>query len=167
MALKDRIEKLKPYLLVYNVSMEDGVQYAVLRIPKNWSVPVQEIKNAYGVEVRNIEGGICFLAEIDKGSDVLFDSLEYAVDLNVRLLERAELLKEKVEELKNIFLTEKSIEKLKTIEFVFKPRKKGVAKAKAAVEKPQEEANEVVVKEEPKDSGDTGLMDFVEKSIEE
>ena len=29
MALKERIEKLKPYLLVYNVSMEDGVQYAV------------------------------------------------------------------------------------------------------------------------------------------
>ena len=167
MALRDRIEKLKPYLLVYNVSMEDGVQYAVLRIPKNWSVPVQEIKNAYGVEVRNIEGGICFLAEIDKGSDVLFDSLEYAVDLNVRLLERAELLKEKVEELKNIFLTEKSIEKLKTIEFVFKPRKKGTTKAKPAVDKPQEEVNEVVVKEEPKDSGDTGLMDFVEKSIEE
>ena len=119
MALKDRIEKLKPYLLVYNVSMEDGVQYAVLRIPKNWSVPVQEIKNAYGVEVRNIEGGICFLAEIDKGSDVLFDSLEYAVEMNLRLLERAELLKEKEKEKKSIVVSTKSIEKQKTIDFVF------------------------------------------------
>ena len=75
--------------------------------------------------------------------------------------------KEKVEELKNIFLSEKSIEKLKTIDFVFKPRKKGAKKAKSEAEKPQEEVNEVVVKEEPKDSEDNGLMDFVEKSIEE
>lgn len=175
MALNERIQKLKPYLLVYNVSIEDGVQYAVLKMPEKWSVPSNEIDKAYGVKVRAIEGGICFLADIDAGQDTLFDSLDYVVNLNVKMQERVSLLKQKVDELKEIFMKE-DLEKLKTIEFTFPPQKKGKAGASQKKPKPQvEEKVEPVVEEKPLEAEpvveekpaeeNNGLMDFVENSI--
>lgn len=174
MALNERIQKLKPYLLVYNVSIEDGVQYAVLKMPEKWSVPSNEIDKAYGVKVRAIEGGICFLADIDAGQDTLFDSLDYVVNLNVKMQERVALLKQKVDELKEIFMKE-DLEKLKTIEFTFPPQKKGKGgtsqkKGKPQVEEKPEPVVEEPVKEEPvveekPVEENNGLMDFVENSI--
>lgn len=176
MGLNDRIEKLKPYLLVYNVSIDDGVQYAVLRLPDKWSIPADEIDKAYGVKIRKIDGGICFLADISAGQDTLFNSLDYVVNLNVKLEERVSLLKQKVDELKEIFMKE-DLEKLKTIEFTFPPRKKGKSSdgqkktkqqpvAQETEEKPVEVPAEQAEKQEEEESG-SGLMDFVEKSIEQ
>lgn len=174
MALNERIQKLKPYLLVYNVSIEDGVQYAVLKMPEKWSVPSNEIDKAYGVKVRAIEGGICFLADIDAGQDTLFDSLDYVVNLNVKMQERVALLKQKVDELKEIFMKE-DLEKLKTIEFTFPPQKKGKSGTSQKKGKPQAEEKPELVVEEPVKEGpvaeekpveeNNGLMDFVENSI--
>lgn len=177
MGLNDRIEKLKPYLLVYNVSIEDGVQYAVLRLPDKWSIPADEIDKAYGVKIRKIEGGICFLADISAGQDTLFNSLDYVVNLNVKLEERVSLLKQKVDELKEIFMKE-DLEKLKTIEFTFPPRKKGKSSDGQKKTKPQpqpvvqeteEKPAEVPVEqaEKQEEENGSGLMDFVEKSIEQ
>lgn len=176
MALSDRIEKLKPYLLVYNVSIEDGVQYAVLRIPEKWSIPTEEIDKAYGVKVRKIDGGICFLADIEAGQDSLFDSLDYVISLNIKLEERVSLLKQKVDELKEIFMKE-DLEKLRTIEFVFPPQKNtknGGARKKtkpqqqnvAATEiKKEQKPVPVEADEKPTEENGNGLMDFVENSI--
>lgn len=182
MAINDRIASLKPYLLIYNVSIEDGVQYAVLRVPQNWSVPADEITKAYGVRVSKIDGGICFMLESDKNSDILFDSLDYVVDLNKKMQERVGLLKEKIEELKKIFMAE-TLDKLKTLEFVFKPQKKGKGKTKTAeptvassavdteIEQKSEEPQKVADVEQNEIAGTTGgdggsLMDFIEKTIE-
>lgn len=182
MSLKERIDKLKPYLLAYNVSMEDGVQYAVLRVPQNWTIPAEDIDKTYGVKVRAIDGGTCFLADINDGHEVLFDSLDHVVELNVKIQERMALLKTKVEELKKLFISE-DLDRLKTLEFTFKPQKKGVKKsAKPAVEVAVDPAalTEIQVPEaaygaeaipEPekpkKDSNGGSLMDFVEDSIEQ
>lgn len=189
MSLKERIDKLKPYLLAYNVSMEDGVQYAVLRVPQNWTIPAEDIDKTYGVKVRAIDGGTCFLADINDGHEVLFDSLDHVVELNVKIQERMALLKTKVEELKKLFISE-DLERLKTLEFTFKPQKKGAKKStkpavdvSAGIDPPSDPAalaeiqvpeatpvTEAVIPEleKPKnDSNGGSLIDFVEDSIEQ
>lgn len=173
MGFNDRISKLKPYLVAYNVTVEDGVQYAALRFPQNWSVPAEEIDKAYGVKVKALEGGVCFLSEIERGSDALFSSIDYVVDLNVKMEERMGLLKEKVLELKKIFMSE-DLEKLKTLEFVFKPRKKAAqVQKKKDVEQAQVTGQDTTAPNEGVSENETAvpepsddLMDFVEKSIE-
>ena len=177
MAITDRIQKLKPYLAVYNISVEDGVQYAVLRTPEKWTFPVADIEKAYDVKVNKMEGGaVGFFSDISSGADALFDAVEYAINLNVEMEERLSLLREKIEDLKKLFMTE-SLSKLKRIDFVFKAEKKTslaggkkkTAPVQEIVEQPVEgETTEpdTPIVEEPETEEDNGLMDFVEKSIE-
>ena len=123
MALQDRINKIKPFFVNFNIDAKDGVSVLLVRFPQGWQIP-EGLTQHFGVETAARQEGIYFVAEIEKGTDVLFDAVDYSAEFNQSIIEKSELLKEKINELKEIFIGT-PIEKLRTLEFVFPPQKKG------------------------------------------
>lgn len=142
--VKERIEKISQYFVSMNVA--EGIIYALTKFPNKWRIP-NEIpidpyltKTVYDKE----SGGYYFFIELESGFTPLFDAIDYTILINKEIEEKTNLLREKVDELKKLFSNE-SIEKLRTLEFVFSKQKKNKKKAKGTVI-----VNEPPVKEEPK-----------------
>lgn len=122
--ISSRIAKLGKYFVSFNVVAEEAAAYVIMRFPNGWSLPDQaRMKEIFGIELAPIEGGLCFVTEITNGSDKLFDAADYVIDFNQQLEVRKSMLQEKIKELKNIFASE-TVDKLKTLKFVFEPQKK-------------------------------------------
>lgn len=130
--LSNRIEKIKPYFITFNISAEDDAAYVVVKLPPQWSIPdTKALKENFKVEVAPMSNGICFASEIKNGTDCIFDAVDYIIDFNKRVEERRELLKQKAEELKNLFASE-TLDKLKTLTFVFESEQEEPKKRKGA-----------------------------------
>lgn len=178
MNLNERIERTKPYFVLFNVSAEEDAIYAVARFPQNWSVPdVNSIKSSFNVQLAPMNGGICFATETKNGSDCVFDALDYVIKFNKCVEERKILLQEKVKELKNLFATE-DVERLKTLTFTFEePKKTKGRKSKTqeptVVEAQQSEENTNTEEGmtdsnvEKQESSDSSLMSFAKNIVEE
>lgn len=122
--ISSRINKLGKYFVSFNVVAEEAAAYVITRFPAGWSLPDKSrMKELFGIEIAPIEGGICFVTEITNGSDKLFDAADYVIDFNQQLEIRKTLLQEKIKELKDIFASE-TVERLRTLKFVFEPQKK-------------------------------------------
>ena len=125
MKLDERIEKIKPYFALFNVSAEDGAAYVVVKFPQTWALPDGKgLQEAYNVQVAPMQNGLCFVTELSNGAECIFDALDYVIEFNKRAEERKTLLLEKAEELKKIFASE-PIDKLRTLKFVFESEKEG------------------------------------------
>lgn len=108
-----------------------GVIYVVVLFPEKWIID-DEIEERYGVSVRNGRGvgEYYFCAEMETGFDKVFDAVDYCIGVNKDAMERAQIFQEKLKELKELFANgENTIQRLKTLEFVF-PMQKKSAKAK-------------------------------------
>lgn len=171
MNLNDRIERTKPYFVLFNVSAEEDAIYAVARFPENWTVPDRnELKKTFKVELAPMNNGMCFATETKNGAECVFDALDYVIKFNKCVEERKELLIEKANELKHLFATEE-LEKLKLLTFTFEKPKKSKSK-RSVVEDTQEEMEnkaednvEVVSKEENED--DSSLMSFAKNIVDD
>ena len=156
MDLKYRIDKIKPYFVSFNVVAEESAAYAIVRLPKNWTIPDKAaLKANFKVEIAPTQDGILFATEISNGPECIFDGLDYVIDFNKKVEERRGLLDEKIKELGNLFATE-TLDKLKTLKFVFEPQKKSAKKSapkkqEVVVEAPVEQATV----EEPKTDDNT------------
>ena len=171
MNLNERIESVKPYFVLFNISAEEDAIYAVVRFPQTWTIPDRAaLKKTYNVELASMNNGICFATETKNGAECVFDALDYVIKFNKCVEERKELLISKVNELKNLFATE-DLEKLKTLTFVFEKPKKAKQGKKAAIETvqsdtevdTQEESEQEVDNNEPtvlENAEDTALMAF-------
>ena len=167
MNLNQRIENTKPYFLQFNVLAEEDAIYAVAKFPQGWQIPDKAaLKNTYKVELAPMQNGMCFVTETKNGPDCVFDALEYVIKFNKCAEERKELLVAKINELKNLFVTE-DIEKLKTLTFTFEKKKnkqgkKSVAETKDSTD--QQTTEETTV-EQPAD--DTSLMALAKNLVED
>jgi hypothetical protein len=130
MDLKKRIEKINPYFYGMNMSIEDNVVYVQTKFPDNWTISdfLEESFNVKGVFNAKKQTHI-FFTEMDNGFDKVFDAIDYTIQMNLNALERLELFKKKVEELKTLF-DEEDIDKLKKLEFVIKKTKRSTNKDK-------------------------------------
>lgn len=168
--IDDRIAKLDKYFKSYNIA--EGVVYALAKFPPKWTVP-DEIEQLKVKTAKDGEsGGYFFFSSIEDGYEVVFDGIQYVVELNVAIEEKTVLLVKMANELRDIFASE-PIEKLKMLRFTFEhPKKsktkKSIPKKETPVEMPIEE------KIEDKNNTSTGqveeddLLSFVDKvSIEE
>jgi hypothetical protein len=126
MALSERIEKIKPFFVNFNVDSTDGASVLLVRLPQGWQVPNTVTKD-FEVQTAVRQEGTYFVVELDKGTDVLFDAVDFVIEYNQSIIEKSELLKEKINELKEIFI-KNPMEKLKILEFTFPPQKKGSKK---------------------------------------
>lgn len=162
MTMQDILIELSDYDV--NCQIKNGFFMIGVRFNKNWQVlePTNDLiefvpqngMHYYGASIQDVT--------FDEVFQCIKDTIEYNKDLERRLV----LFQEKIEELRELFKDE-DFDKLKTLEFVFKPieekknNKKTVAKKdkpkkekiKSDVKKPKIEEN-IVEQEQPKQTED-------------
>lgn len=127
--LNDRIKKISQFFKEMQITTVNGEQivYVVVKFPQKWFID-ENIPNKFNVSVaegEEYEGQYFFCAEMSVGFDKIFDAIDYNIEKMKTAQERAKLLKEKVEELQNLFYDENiSIEALRTLDFTYKGKKK-------------------------------------------
>ena len=143
MNIKERIKKLGIYFDNLNISSENNIIYVHVKFPKGWGCS-EVTEHNFNVKCvqDEIPGYFYFYADIEVGFDKVFDAIEYNIQFNEEAQAKVELLKIKVEELKNIF-EEEDIETLKTLEFKVKKKKETKVKKKKETNHTQQEIDEV------------------------
>ena len=125
--IQDRIKNNKEYFLAFNIT--DEIAYILANLPKKWELVEKGVREQYKCEVSRRNEGVFILTEIENGTDVLFDTLEFIIKYNIELEEKSKLLKIKADELSLLFATE-PLEKLQTIQFTFPKNKMVIRKKK-------------------------------------
>jgi hypothetical protein len=123
MNIKERIERLGMYFNSMNVAAENNIIYVRVQFPKGWGCSELTEHNFNVTAVTDeIPGFFYFFANMEIGFDKIFDAIEYNIQFNEEAQAKVSLLREKIEELKNIFENE-DINVLKTLEFKYKKKK--------------------------------------------
>ena len=155
--IKDRIKQIKPYFNGMQVENVEGEQviYVVVSFPKKWFI-VEGIEEKFDVVVEKgtYEGDYIFITELGKGFDVLFDAIDYNVNEMKIAQERAELLQQKIFELKELFTSEDiPIDALRKLEFSYKGKKRPLPQQKQQknTEVDEENKENIIDKEEKND----------------
>lgn len=144
MELQDRYVKTRQYVSLFNIA--ENVAYALIRMPDGWVIPSnvtkefnvqckrdQESRNGYYIFVD--------LGENANGIAAIFDTIDFVIEFNNAIEERASIFREKAEILKKLIYSE-PIKKLKTLEFVFKHEKKSRKPKKG--KEAEEDANKTI-----------------------
>ena len=117
--MQKRIEKINNYFNDFKVS--DGFVFISVTFPKKWQIPSNELlEEMFKVKCvnKNDGSGHYFFSQIENGMYNVFDSVDFTIDFNLSLEEKSNLLQEKIEQLKSLFV-ELPIEVLRTIEFKY------------------------------------------------
>ena len=141
MNIKERIERLGMYFHSMNVAAENNIIYVRVQFPKGWGC--SELTE-YNFNVKSvtdeIPGYFYFFANMEIGFDKIFDAIEFNIQFNEEAQAKVSLLREKIEELKDIFENE-DIYVLRTLEFKYKKKKPKSIKSQKTV---TEESKEIV-----------------------
>jgi hypothetical protein len=141
MNIKERIERLGMYFHSMNVAAENNIIYVRVQFPKGWGC--SELTE-YNFNVKSvtdeIPGYFYFFANMEIGFDKIFDAIEFNIQFNEEAQAKVSLLREKIEELKDIFENE-DINVLRTLEFKYKKKKQKSIKSQKTV---TEESKEIV-----------------------
>lgn len=119
MDIAGRISKIKSYFKA--MQADANVIYVVVVFPENWKV-YNDVESKFNVQVRagNESGEYYFFANLEDGFDTIFDAIEYNIRQMKEGIERAKLLGERVQELKELFSNrEISISSLRTLKFTY------------------------------------------------
>lgn len=117
--MQKRIEKINNYFNDFKVS--DGFVFISVTFPKKWQIPSNELLDEmFKVKCvnKNDGSGHYFFTHIDNGMYNVFDSVDFTIDFNLSIEEKTNLLQEKIEQLKSLFV-DLPIEVLRTIEFKY------------------------------------------------
>jgi hypothetical protein len=117
--MQKRIEKINQYFNDFKVC--DGLVFISVDFPKKWQIPSNELlEEMFKVKCvnKNDGSGHYFFSQIENGMYNVFDSVDFTIDFNLSLEEKSNLLQEKIEQLKSLFV-ELPIEVLRTIEFKY------------------------------------------------
>lgn len=144
MNIKERIKKLGAYFNNLNISSENNIIYVHVKFPKGWGCS-EVTEHNFNVKCvqDEIPGYFYFYADIEVGFDKLFDAIEFNIKFNEEVQAKVELLKCKIEELKDLFEIE-DIETLKTLEFKYKKKKEKNSKSKIKKEEEVKEEIETI-----------------------
>ena len=127
--LNDRVEKINQFFIDMRVTTLNGEKfiYVVVQFPSKWEID-EDTPNKFNVSVAKDsknEGQYLFCAELSVGFDKIFDAIDYNISKMKTAQERAKLLKEKIEDLQNLFYDETiPIESLRTLDFSYRGKKK-------------------------------------------
>lgn len=118
--MKNKIESLGSYFREFNIS--EGIAYVLVEFPNKWVIPDSELlydtfKTKHALDTR----GVYFFTEIDNDISLLFDCINFTITFNKDIEEKSSLLKNKIEELKKLFM-ENELKDLYTLEFKIKKR---------------------------------------------
>jgi len=128
--ITDNIKRIENYFV--NLNIAEGKAYILAKFPDKWTV-FEKFDQLNVEAVKSKDGnGYYFFTDAENGVENLFTAIEFVENTNKDIEEKTQLLKEKMNELKQLFLTN-DVKKLKTLEFEFKrtPKKvKGKENAK-------------------------------------
>ena len=145
-SFQDRIKDLQEYRP--NIMYKDEAFILKIRFKKNWQIikPTDENIVAYSKD-DNIEGLHWYVSTIED-SDKIFDLIDETISINKEFEKKSGLYKEKVKELQELFLSDISYDRLKTIQFVI-PDKESKTKPKRGLTKTQKEKQTKLAEELP------------------
>lgn len=128
MDIQEKINSLGGHF--HGMNVVENTIYVAICWPKTWVVSKLTETN-YKVMTAPLEEhyGYYFYADMSVGFEKIFDAIEYNMAFNKMAEEKMVLLKEYVEQLKDIFEKEE-VETLKTLKFNYKVKKKGSDKKK-------------------------------------
>lgn len=123
MTIKKRIQNIKEYFKEMQIVTIDGEQviYVCVHFPQGWVID-ENIEEKYDVSVEggNLPNEYYFATDIDNGEDKIFDAIEYNIEKMKDAIERAQLLKDKITELRTIFQDDNnSLNKLRSLKFTW------------------------------------------------
>lgn len=123
MTIKERIKKIKDYFKEMQIVTMDGEQiiYVVVNFPHGWVID-EMIESKYDVTVNEGEypTEFYFATNIDNGEERIFDAIEYNIERMKDAIERAQLLRTKIAELKDIFQNEDiTLPELRSLKFTW------------------------------------------------
>lgn len=123
MTIKERIKKIKDYFKEMQIVTMDGEQiiYVVVNFPHGWVID-EMIETKYDVTVNEGEypTEFYFATNIDNGEERIFDAIEYNIERMKDAIERAQLLRTKITELKDIFQNEDiTLPELRSLKFTW------------------------------------------------
>jgi hypothetical protein len=123
MSIKERIEKIKEYFKEMQIVTIDGEQviYVIVNFPYGWVIDeMLETKFDVSVQEGEYPTEFYFATSIDNGENKIFDAIEYNIEKMKDAIERAQLLKTKIAELKDIFQNENiTLSELRTLNFTW------------------------------------------------
>lgn len=150
-SLQQRMDEMKPYFRAIEV-YNDALMVRVM-LPTNWKIyPSSDGRIKVTPSETNANEAIYYADCHDASYEDIFDLVEETIKNNRDIVSKLKLLKEKVEELKELFSTH-SFEELQTLRFELsevkkeKPKRKYTKKkkeAEKAAEEPIEEENNTV-----------------------
>ena len=153
-SLQDRMNDMKPYFR--GIEMYNEALMVKVVFPNNWKAYPSKDNRIKVTPSDDMRMTYYYADSKDTTYEEMFDLIEETIKANNDIVLKLKLLKEKVEELKEIF-SRLPYEELQTLKFVTesvkneKPKRK-YTKKKKEVEKPKEEpqieTNDVEVKEE-------------------
>lgn len=156
MDFTEKMTEYAKYGFSLKKSFADGVEYYMVYMTfgTKWKVlePIERenpIENVVCIKVSN-EGTYCYMTEVSNGIQPVFDVIDETIRYNEELTKKVELLKEKAEELKELFST-RCYDELLGLEFVLKTdskpestkNKRQSKSGKKTAQKPKEELTEV------------------------
>lgn len=123
MSIKQRIENIKEYFKEMQIVTIDGEQviYVIVNFPYGWVIDeLLETKFQVTVQEGEYPNEFYFATNIDNGENKVFDAIEYNIEKMKDAIERAQLLKMKIAELKDIFQNENiTLSELRTLKFTW------------------------------------------------
>lgn len=129
MEIKDRIKNLGKLFKEMQVTLVDGEQYiyVVVVFHPQWDIDKEKTLSEYGVDAYEGNGttDYYFVAPIESGFEKVFDAIEFNIQRNKTKIEKAEIFKEKLQELESLFENDDiTPDVLKTLEFQYKDKGK-------------------------------------------
>ena len=130
MSIQERINKLGDYFKGMQVSAENGIIYVTVQFQKGWACS-EVTEHNFGVKAvqDEVPGVFYFFTDMEVGFDKVFDAIDYNIHFNEEAQAKVNLLREKIEELRNVFENE-DINVLKTLEFKYKKKNTKISKSK-------------------------------------
>lgn len=164
--MQNRINNIIEYFRGFNIA--DGIAYIHVTFPKTWQLPNNNIlNNEFKTSVASDNTGIYFFTKYENGINIVFDAVEFTIDFNKDLEEKTSLFKDKVSELKELFMQEK-LDVLKTLQF--KLNKKKTAKKKNPNQDLDKNVEEQCVSKETtisENNDSESLLNFAQNIVKE
>ena len=122
MTFQERVKKLEQYRP--DISFRDGAFILKIRFNHSWRVIEPQDKELIAFAQDNNTTGLYWYVAHIEDVDELFDLIDETIEVNQELERKRELYKQKVNDLKELFLSDVTYEKLCTLEFTFARQKK-------------------------------------------
>lgn len=143
-SLQDRIKDLEDYRP--DITYKDGAFILKIKFNERWQIIKPKDKDVACSPDGKVKDLYWYCSTIEN-SDKLFDLIDETIAVNKEFEKKTALYKEKVKELQELFLSNISYEKLKTVQFIFQD-KETKPKAKKTTNKASKEDKKEEVKVE-------------------